>query len=457
MTMRVATYSRQSVDLANGIDRQVTLTRAEAGRRGWTVVADYKDNDVSASKERGPKTDWAKLLKAAKDKQFTHIIAVDLDRLLRTQRDLITLIDAGLKVVTVDGEIDLSTADGEFRASMTVSMARFETQRKSERQIRANLDRSNKGTPNPGRRRYGYESDGRTPRESEAVWVRWMFKRASEGASIRSIVTHLLNEKVVPGTGTKWSTRRIRDTLMNPTYEGKAIYLGVASASVEIDTIVEPDLAAKVRSLIADPSRKTSPGNSIKHLLSGIAICGVCAETMFYMRSYRCRASSAHPSINKDILDPMAIEEVFFWIVAHPEAEDKEENPQLTALQAEVSELWRRRASIQEMAAMDGADLALVRKQLAKIGRRLVELDQSIAVARGTLVRSGLLEAVRGGWWAQRDTKEYTDMEEVALTRWPAYWASLDLEKQREILRSMFKITVTPGRTPERVLFDWID
>jgi DNA invertase Pin-like site-specific DNA recombinase len=130
-------YARHSIELQVGIDRQLIRSRALAAQRGWTIAGEYVDNDTSATKARGPNSAWAHMLSDASAGTFTHVIAVDLDRLLRSQRDLLTVLDSGLKVVTVDGELDLSTADGEFRASIMASVARFEVRRKTERARRA--------------------------------------------------------------------------------------------------------------------------------------------------------------------------------------------------------------------------------------------------------------------------------------------------------------------------------
>src|SRR5699024_12631080 len=78
---------------------------------------------------------------------FELVVAVDIDRLLRSTRDMNTLMDTGINVATVDGEIDLSTADGEVRAGFLALMARVETRRKSERQLRSNERRRAEGRP----------------------------------------------------------------------------------------------------------------------------------------------------------------------------------------------------------------------------------------------------------------------------------------------------------------------
>src|SRR5690554_4241451 len=124
---RAAAYLRQSVGDEEGIKRQIPRTKALAAARGWDLdeAHIYTDLAVSASKSRGPGTAWARMLDEGRAGAFDVVIGVDLDRVLRSTRDLNTLQDAGLALVTLDGEIDLSTADGEFRATMLAAVARF--------------------------------------------------------------------------------------------------------------------------------------------------------------------------------------------------------------------------------------------------------------------------------------------------------------------------------------------
>lgn len=109
---------------------------------------------------------------AASD-QLDVVIGVDLDRVVRSTRDLNTLIDHGLALVTLDGEIDLTTADGEFRASMLAAIARFEVRRNGERQTRPTrsaLRAAKDGGVPKGVRLKGYTTDGRiVPQEATTV------------------------------------------------------------------------------------------------------------------------------------------------------------------------------------------------------------------------------------------------------------------------------------------------
>ena len=120
---------------------------------------------------------------------------------MRSLRDLMTLQDKGARIFTLSGEIDTTTADGQFRGAMLAAIAAFETKRKGERQTRANDARSAKGKPVPGKRRYGYESDNMTPIEAEAAVIRRMFAEVAAGRSLRAVVAGLEADGITPTTG----------------------------------------------------------------------------------------------------------------------------------------------------------------------------------------------------------------------------------------------------------------
>ncbi|MGA1838452.1 recombinase family protein [Herbiconiux sp. 11R-BC] len=430
--------------MAEGIDRQVSRTRKLIEARGWTVAGDYRDNDTSASKDRSIGTRWAAMLADAEAGKFDVVVAVDIDRLLRSMPDLVSLTATGVAVLTVDGEIDLTTADGEFRATMLTGIARFETRRKGERQKRANDARVAQGKPVPGRRRYGYESDNMTPREDEAKLVRWAFDQIKAGGSIRSTAI-TMNIRPV----------RLREMLTNAAYKGMVKHKGVFLPSTAVTPLVPGDLFDEVGAILTDPARKTSPGSAVKWVATGIATCGVCGAKLQHTNGYICSAATNHVYITSSVLDARIAEEVFMWVVEHPEAEENAVSADLTALLSESAAIARQRAQVQEVAMMDGADMALIRKQLGDISKRADAIQQRINAERAAASRGGLVEAVRGEWWALRDERPWGPEEEEALAAWPAYWSALGLDKQREAVRSTFRIIVNKGRNNfERVVFE---
>jgi len=266
MTKRAALYLRQSKSDDEGIERQIERTTALATARGWTLAGSYVDNDVTASKPRGAKTAWGRMLADAED--IDVVISVDLDRVVRNTRDLNTLIDHGLMLVTLDGEIDLTTADGEFRASMLAAIARFEVRRKGERQTRANRQRAAKGGVPKGARLRGYSTDGQLIPE-EAKTVSALFDGFSTGLTLRTLSR---DHDLTPST--------IRTILLNPRYAGRRVYKGEVVGEGDWEPLVSGELFDAVGRRLADPSRKSNRTGSTarKHLGTSLFRCGECSD-----------------------------------------------------------------------------------------------------------------------------------------------------------------------------------
>lgn len=435
--MRAFIYARQSVDLTEGIDRQLERARRLASQRGYQVVAEYTDNDTSASKSRN-KAAWPRMLEGLRAGEADVVIAVDLDRLVRSLKDLLALMETGAAVLTVDGELDLTTADGEFRASMMASLARFETKRKSERQLRANEYRVASGRPNPQRRRFGYETDMRTPREAEAAVVRLVYERVAAGQSLRSLAKELNEAGHRTATGKTWVPVRLREMVLRP-YDRGFTYRGETVLSEHVTPLVGVELAETARAVLADPTRKTTPGNAVRHMASGLVWCGVCGGPMVFMQTYRCKDHPSHPSIVKKTLEPILAREVARAVVTYEGEVRDAGRADIRALVAEHKRLEDRAAEV-----LADRDEGLVTAQVAR--GRLVELrDQREAVERqledarssssALVALHALARRLQGG-----------QVDEVS-----ARFLELPLDEQRELLRSLLLVTVDRGRGADRV------
>lgn len=441
MSIRAAVYVRQSVDHPEGMERSLKRCEALVKAREWTLVEVFEDNAVSASKSRA-KSRWADLLAGVKAGRFTHVVSVDVDRLVRSIQDLGDLINTGAKVVTVDGEIDLSTADGEFRATMLAGIARFEVRRKAERQIRANAGRvTDKGLPVPGKRRFGFEPGNVTERPAEADLVRWAFGQVLAGASIFGIGKRLGKAPV-----------RVREILTNPSYAGYVMYQGERyEAAPEVARIIDREDFEKVQAILSAPDRKTSPGNTIRYLASGIARCGVCDARMVKQGvNYLCKAELSHPTIKASMLDEHLIGEAFTYLMSTTQEADPDG---LKEKVAEVTELSRKRAVVQDMATWAGADVAGLKKQLADLGRQIEKVSAEVDALRVSTVAGDVVDRIRAEVLRLKDDPSIEADEELYAT-WLDLWAGLSLQDQREVLSNL-QITVANGRGLDRVQVAW--
>jgi DNA invertase Pin-like site-specific DNA recombinase len=197
---RAALYLRISLDREMdglAIDRQRDDCRQIAASRGWDVVNEYVDQSRSATDKTKRRPGYDALVKDFSNGHFDAIICWDLDRLTRQPRQLEDWIDAaeerGLRLVTANGEADLTTDGGRLFARVKAAVARSEVERKTARQSAAQAQRAAQGRVPKGMRPVGYTVEGDlVPNEAEAV--RSIFIAFNRGSSLRSIARALSGE-----------------------------------------------------------------------------------------------------------------------------------------------------------------------------------------------------------------------------------------------------------------------
>lgn len=425
-----------------GINTQRRRISALIEAKGWTLANEYVDNSVSASKVRGKGTAWARMLDAAKRDEFDMIVAVDLDRLLRQTADLVTLIDTGAKVVTVDGEIDLSTADGEFRATMLTGIARFEVRRKAERTKRANQQRRESGVPIAVSKILGYTPNGLEVIESEAKHVRKAFDDFLAGVNLRQIGDDLTEAGMTTAKGSRYFMRNVRYMLENARYAGLIRHHATGDLYPgNFPAIVSEDVWRAAVDKIKDPARRVSPGNKPKWLLSGIAHCGRCngqnmrvGKTTNGEPAYRCN-DKAHLSRKAEPID----EYVNAVVIARlsmpdtaslfaPETEDVD----VDGLRKERNVLQSRMDGLASLFADGVLSADAVRSTSAELRKKINDIDTVLTSSESSIITEvANSEDVESAWWG------------------------LDIERRRLILDTLMRVTILPvGRGGAQRGFD---
>ena len=128
--MTVRAYLRvstdQQADSGAGLAAQHDAIEREAAHRGWDEVEWYTDGGFSGSSLERPQMN--RLL--AEIMRGDLLVTAKVDRLSRSLVDFATLVErsqkAGWSIVTLDLGLDLSTAQGEFVASILAAFARME-------------------------------------------------------------------------------------------------------------------------------------------------------------------------------------------------------------------------------------------------------------------------------------------------------------------------------------------
>jgi DNA invertase Pin-like site-specific DNA recombinase len=432
------------------IGTQRRKIRQMAKDRGWQIVAEYEDSSVSASKPRGAGTDWARMLRDADRGDFTHVVAVDVDRLLRSTKDLISLVDRGLRVATVDGEIDLASADGEFRATMLAGIARFEAQRKAERTIRSNERRRAEGMPVlSGWTPFGYTKDGQQIEEqAEAIRAAFDAFTRSEPKSIKRLAEDLNKQGFVTSRGKPWSTYAARYLLGNPIYAGFIRYsktgeLYPVAEGEKWQPIVEEAIWRRATARLEhNQSKVDRRGNQPRYLLSGVARCGRCGAAMVAgqnerrVPTYRC-GSKSHLSRQRELVDAM-VDEAMVGMLARPDIVDLLEpaggtsKAERQALMARRRDLEARLADLGPMLRDTSVSMDMIRSSMKALEEEISEIDEKLVVPTPSQARR-LAERVSGVGHVQA---------RLDLVR--RLWDELDIADRRMIVGELVTVTIQP-------------
>lgn len=313
-SLRAAIYARISEDTAGearGVARQLEDARALAASRGWHVVGEFTDNDVSAfTGARRP--GYEALMAAVAAGEVDRIVVYMTSRLWRSRKEragaIETLADARVGVAAVSGpDLDLATASGRMLAGILGEFDTAESAIKSERVARAAEQRAAEGRPS-GDLGYGWrrvvEVDERgRPKpasyvldEHEAAVVREVVARITAGETLDRVCRDL-NARGVPSPGSGhsrryrspenpdgnlWVPSGLRKTAMRPSNASLRVHRGEVVGRASWPAIITEDAHRRVVSVLTDPRRRSNGGNAVRrHLLSfGIGRCGVCGSRL---------------------------------------------------------------------------------------------------------------------------------------------------------------------------------
>jgi DNA invertase Pin-like site-specific DNA recombinase len=455
--LRVATYCRISDDRGGqglGVERQREDCEKLVDQRGWTLAGRYVDNDLSAYSGR-PRPDYLRMLDAIRGGLVDAVVAWHPDRLHRSPselEDFLTIVEQhNVTVETVRaGKWDLSSPSGRMTARILGSVARGESEHKSDRVRRALEQRATMGTSH-GRIAYGWTRtvlpDGskvETVNEPQAELVRSLALRIVAGESLRSIVTDLNSRGIPSPTGKPWGKTMLRAVVTRERNVGLRVHRGEVVGMGTWPPILERALWDQVRAVLSDPSRKTSGGSAAVHLLSGIARCGVCdgpvrASMNRQTPSYRC-ADRACVSRNRQDVDAFVVDVVLARL-QRADVVDLLKPPDGTAREA-AAEVAQIRARL-DLAADSFAEGEIDAQQLHRITERLrPRLEAAQALAR-VVDDSPMLDGLVGA----------PDAREV--------WEGLPLSRQRGIVDLLMTVRILRAaqgaRTfdPASVAIEW--
>lgn len=462
--IQAVAYYRISKDTTGnmlGIERQRQAVHELAERGGYSIAAEFVDNDVSAY-SRKPRPGYQRMMEHLTSATNTVVLAYSSDRLYRRNTDLEQIVDdlGGVRIVTASsGDVDLTTADGRMVARMLGAAAQREVEKTAERVRARARQRAMSGVSTTGSRPFGWAWENGTPggrlvpHPAEADAVRRAYQWLLDGVNLSEIARRLTAEGFRGTKGGALMQARLSVILRTPRHGGLVSYQGqlIDAPSTE-GALVDAAVWRRAQRILTDPARsprRHGGGRPATTWLGGLMACYQCGT--------KVRASSNQRRGGDRYLTYDCMDHHVSWRRDKLEAQVQAQlldylNANLPALQAADA---RR---VETLAAGSPAAKAT----LERLQRDRDEL--AAALAAGTLsvaAYTAAVEAVEsqiGRVQADLDTPALTSGALGALltaTDVHELWDQADTPTRRQILATVADtIEVHPARTGQ-ILVKW--
>ncbi|MFD9445473.1 recombinase family protein [Streptomyces sp. NPDC060006] len=483
-----ADYARVSDDdrgAAEGVESQHSDNGEFGEEIGRPLSATYQDNSISAftGKER---PEYQRLLADVARGLIAAVIIWHADRLARNVREGLDIIDlfrkhdVRLYSVQKGGEYLLSRAGGRAEFIADINQAEKESGHKGERVTLARKRQARTGQYGGGIRPFGWgmptgrvrskcvnpkapldereyvdvpvlDMGKHRPTEAEEIqaWAeellatRGNMAQLLAGIAKRGVQTVSEADGRILKRGGKevghggWDQKTVRKILTSPRASGHAVYRGEIVKWGAYDPIISEEKRQALITLLSDPARVTTPGNTPKWLISKSAgaLCGQCdGAGMVTVRHnskgpiYRCnvchKGNQLAPLVDEWItllaVERLARDDLAELIKAPDPGVD------VAALRAEITDLQRVKTAAAQSYARRRIDLETLETVKADTDLQISELRSTLAEAT---VASPLAEFLEAG------------TAEAALVLWEAK----SLGRRREIVRLLMDITLLKG------------
>lgn len=457
-----AIYVRISDDRegeAKGVKRQLEDCRALVERKGWPEPTEYNDNDVSAWKRGVIRPAYRQMLSDISGGVIDAVVVYDQDRLYRQPRELEEFFDvcdgAGVtELASVTGDIDLASADGKLMARMKGAVAAKESDDKSRRIKRKQLELARDGKDSGGGTRpFGFKSDRRTIRPDEAAIVAELAHRVIAGDSVRAICFDLNGRGIKTSTGREWVPSVLTRMLKSGRISGQREHQGEIVADAEWPGIISKEDGQRLRSILSDPTRRKNQ-RARRYLLAGMLRCGRCGEPLTSrpradgVRRYVCARRPGEDACGKLAVLAQDLEELVGEIVIEA-LEGPELARALAARNGDTEDVHQRvideaNAQLEELARVYGEQRIGASEWLAA----RAPIEERLAKAKVALGRSNGTGAVA----------EFIDQGSALRDSWDG----ISFDRKRAIINAVLDhIEIGPGRRgynrfdPSRVMPSW--
>jgi site-specific DNA recombinase len=394
--VRAALYIRVSTQeqVENySIESQRERLEAYCKSKDWIIYDTFIDPGYSGSNTERPA-----LQRLLNDLPNIDVVVVyKLDRLSRSQRDTLDLIEEhflknDVEFVSITETLDTSTPFGKAMIGILSVFAQLERETIAERMRMGHIKRAEEGKRGMGG---NYDPAGYSRVEGELVikkdeaeHIKTAFDLYEQFHSISKVQARL-KELDYP----VWRFRRYRDILANKLYCGYVSFAGEHYKGIH-DAIISEEQFNRVQVLLSR-HKGNNAHKAKRSLLSGLISCGHCGETYItyqsrdklikdkYYRYYLCRArrfpseydeKCMNKTWNYNKLEELIIEEINNLILDKKVEKNRAKYIDYDKLIKKVDEKMERTLSL--FVGDNKVPVALLNKQISALEEEKIQLQQ---------------------------------------------------------------------------------
>ena len=286
--MKAVIYARFSSDRQReeSIEGQLRECREYAKKNGITVIHEYIDRALSASKETEKRLDFLCMISDSSKGQFDTVLVWKLDRFARDRYDSAhykhILKKNGVKVLSVTEPI-ADGPEGIILEGLLESMAEYYSAELSQKIHRGQTDNALKCLSNGGSIPLGYKLGENRMLEIDpmtAPIVQEIFRRYAEGETIKEIRDDLNKRGIKTSCGVEFSYASFATLLKNRKYIGEYHYRDIVIPG-GVPAIVSKDVFRRVEARRKKNTlAKTAKKADELYLLTTKLFCGECGKLM---------------------------------------------------------------------------------------------------------------------------------------------------------------------------------
>ena len=407
--MRVGIYPRVSGHEQEdnySIPEQIDRMKKYCDSRDWMVYKIYTDSGFTGSNMERP--GLQDLMKDVENGKLDMVLVYKLDRLSRSQKDTLYLIEDvfdkhGVGFTSMTENFDTSTPFGKAILGVLAVFAQLEREKIKERTMMGKDSRAQEGKWHGGAIQpigYDYVDGFLVQNEYEVMQIKEVADLFLKGTPVRTIA-RTMTEKEYRHKHGEWDAKTIRRVLTNPLYIGMIknrdkLYKGIH------DPIFSQSTFDDIKELM--DKRREQYGTTKPHqsLLGGILYCKNCGaryarqsynsiyKYMCYSRSKKMKVMIKDPTCkNKnyrmEVLEAAILGEIHKLAVDPSRIEQVRENrpasdvaDKIKAIKSEIAKIETQISKMMDLYALGTIDLDVISEKVASLNNTKTTLTKEL-------------------------------------------------------------------------------